>query len=274
MDKYAVFGNPIKHSKSPLIHQAFARQQGMEVDYQRILAPLESFEQSVTDFFAAGGKGANVTLPFKERAFALADTLTERAQLAAAVNTLVLTPQGKLMGDNTDGIGLVSDLQRTFGPLRDRHVLLLGAGGAAKGAVLPLIESGIGSLTIANRTASKAQQLAERVDSNVAVHGCGFAQVSEGPFDIVINSTSSSVHGQVPDIDTKVMQHCQYAYDMYYADQPTSFMRWAGDINSYVSCADGLGMLVAQAAHAFALWRGFMPDCEPVIRALREGQLK
>ncbi|MFY8274634.1 shikimate dehydrogenase [Pseudoalteromonas sp. SSDWG2] len=273
MDKYAVFGNPIAHSKSPLIHHAFAKQLGEEIEYERILAPLEGFVDCAKTFFEQGGRGANVTLPFKEQAFTLADTLSERARLAGAVNTLIATPDNELVGDNTDGIGLVSDLQRVYGPLENTRVLLIGAGGAAKGAVLPLLESGVAQLHIVNRTVSKAEQIAHKVEhfKNVSYEGLGNKNVRS--WDIIINSTSSSVSHDLPGIDGSYLEGVQLAYDMYYSDVPTSFNQWARSINPSIDTADGIGMLVGQAAHAYQLWRGQMPSVEPIIAALKEGQL-
>ncbi|MBS3796969.1 shikimate dehydrogenase [Pseudoalteromonas sp. BDTF-M6] len=273
MDKYAVFGNPIAHSKSPLIHHAFAAQLGEQIEYQRILAPLDGFVDCVSEFFRQGGCGANVTLPFKEQAFALVDTLSERARLAGAVNTLILEEGGVLRGDNTDGIGLVSDLERLDGSLAGKHVLLIGAGGAAKGAALPLLEAGVEQLHVVNRTEEKARLLVERIGQYQNVSYAGLTDKNTQNWDIVINSTSSSVTNALPGIDPSYLEGAQFAYDMFYAEQATSFMRWASEVNPNVATADGLGMLVAQAAHAYKLWRGQMPECAPIIAALKEGRL-
>ncbi|WP_462156796.1 shikimate dehydrogenase [Pseudoalteromonas sp. GB56] len=273
MDRYAVFGNPIAHSKSPLIHQAFAMQLGEQIEYERILAPLDGFVDSVKSFFEQGGCGANVTLPFKEQAFAMANTLSERACLAGAVNTLVMLEDGTLLGDNTDGIGLVTDLQRIYGSIAGKRVLLIGAGGAAKGAALPLLEAGIAHLHVVNRTAEKAQQLVANIRQYQNVTYAGLEAKKEQTWDIVINSTSSSVTKSLPGIDKSYVQDCELAYDMFYSDANTSFMNWVNEANQHAIVADGLGMLVAQAAHAFNIWRGQMPDCAPIIAALKEGRL-
>ena len=273
MDKYAVFGNPIAHSKSPLIHQAFAKQLGEQIEYERILTSLDSFVDSVNLFFDQGGCGANVTLPFKEQAYAMVNRLSERARLAGAVNTLVLQEDATLLGDNTDGIGLVTDLQRLYGSIVGKSVLLIGAGGAAKGATLPLLEAGVSHLHVVNRTAEKAQQLVANVSGYKNITSAALDSRNEQTWDIVINSTSSSVTNSLPGIDTSYIQDCEFAYDMFYSDTATSFMKWVSEINNNALVADGLGMLVAQAAHAYNIWRGQMPNCTPIIAALKEGQL-
>ncbi len=273
MDKYAVFGNPIAHSKSPLIHQAFAKQLGEQIEYERILAPLDGFVDSVKSFFDQDGRGANVTLPFKEQAFAMVDVLSERARLAGAVNTLALQEDGTLFGDNTDGIGLVTDLQRLHGNIDGKSVLLIGAGGAAKGAALPLLEAGICHLHVVNRTVEKAQLLVSNIHQYKNITSGALSCETEQRWDIVINSTSSSVTNSLPGIDISYIRDCEFAYDMFYSETATSFMKWVQETNKNARVADGLGMLVAQAAHAFNIWRGQMPDCAPIIAALKEGQL-
>ncbi|TMP26639.1 shikimate dehydrogenase [Pseudoalteromonas rubra] len=273
MDKYAVFGNPIKHSKSPAIHTQFAGQFNSVIEYRAILAELSEFESTVMEFFAQGGQGANVTLPFKERAYQLAGQLTERARLAGAVNTLMPQPDGTLLGDNTDGAGLVADLLRHTETLSGARILLIGAGGAARGCIFPLLQAGAATVVIANRTAEKAQQLAQLFGEYGEVQGVALNDIPDKHYDLVINSTSSSVTGQVPDIAPQHVSNCSLAYDMFYSDQQTAFLAWVAEYNAKALCVDGMGMLVGQAAEAFALWRGQMPEVAPVLNAMKEGRL-
>ena len=264
---YTVFGNPIAHSKSPQIHQLFAAQEAVEITYTRTLVDnnAASFQATVRQFFADGGCGANVTLPFKEHAFAVCDTLSKRAQAAGAVNTLVPQSDGSLLGDNTDGIGLISDLcDRLQVPLANRRILLLGAGGAARGVIAPLLSCQPKSLVIANRTHSKAVKLADEL----GIEAQAMSTLS-GCFDIIINATSVSVSGNVPEIPNKLFSGCFLAYDMFYAAQPTAFLRHAQQ-HGAAQIADGLGMLVAQAAAAYHIWRGFSPNTAPVMTTLRQ----
>ncbi|MBD1581899.1 shikimate dehydrogenase [Pseudoalteromonas sp. S16_S37] len=273
MDKYAVFGHPIKHSKSPMIHQAFARQFDEQISYEAILAPLDGFKESVAAFFASSGKGANVTLPFKEEAFRLADKLTERAKLAGAVNTLKRIESGELLGDNTDGAGLVADLLRQGAQLDGAKILLLGAGGAARGCIFPLLQAGVSCIVIANRTQGKAQTLAQEFSQFGDVVGCGLDNINNADFSVVINSTSSSVTGETPNIDPAHIQDCVFAYDMFYSDQQTSFLDWVATYNSSAKLVDGLGMLIGQAAEAYYVWRDKYPDVTKVINAFKQGSI-
>ena len=262
-DRYAVFGHPIAHSKSPLIHAAFARQTGAALTYEAILAPLDGFASSVADFSGHGGRGANVTVPFKEEAFRLALHKTPRAALAGAVNTLVFTDSG-ITGDNTDGAGLVADLTRNLGvSLAGARVLLLGAGGAARGVIGPLLDAGVAELVIANRTVDKAEALAALFGDRVS--GSGFA-TPDSPFDVVINATSASLAGELPPVSPAVFGPHTLAYDMMYG-RDTPFLSLARKHGA--GTADGLGMLVEQAAEAFFVWRGVRPDTAPVIASLR-----
>jgi len=262
-DRYAVFGHPIAHSKSPLIHAQFARQTGQDMIYEAILAPLDGFAESLAQFGAAGGCGANVTVPFKEQAFSLAKTRTPRAELAGAVNTLIIE-DGALRGDNTDGAGLVADLTRNLGlSLGGKRILLLGAGGAARGVVGPLLDQEPARLVIANRTASKALDLAKHFDRGV--EGCGLDE-ADTPFDLVINATAASLEGQLPPLCPEIFGPGSLAYDMMYGTD-TLFLQFARSHGA--ETADGLGMLVEQAAEAFHLWRGVRPDTRPVIATLR-----
>lgn len=265
-DRYAVIGNPIAHSKSPDIHAQFAAQTGQDMVYERLLAPLDAFAATVADFMRAGGRGANVTVPFKLEAHALATDLSERAEAAGAVNTLSFEG-GKIRGDNTDGIGLVSDIVGNAGfAIAGRRVLLLGAGGAGRGALLPLLHERPAQLVIANRTLAKADALAQQFQHHQQVRACAFAAL-DGVFDLVINATSASLADELPPVPMTVFGTHTLAYDMMYGAQPTAFMRAASQAGSAVR--DGLGMLVEQAAEAFFIWRGVRPDTAPVFAALR-----
>lgn len=269
-DRYAVIGNPIEHSKSPQVHALFAQQTGQAMHYERLLAPIDSFAESVHEFIAQGGRGANVTVPFKLEAFALAQELTPRAQAAGAVNTLSFSADG-IKGDNTDGIGLVRDITLNAGvPLRNRSVLLLGAGGAARGVILPLMEENIAGLVIANRTQPRAMELAQQFShSGVPVSSAAFEQLDQC-FDVIINATSASLDSALPPLPDGVFGPETLAYDMMYGAQPTIFMQHAARHGAAVR--DGLGMLIEQAAESFFIWRGVRPETAPVYQWLR-GQL-
>lgn len=266
-DKYLVIGNPIAHSKSPFIHSQFATQTEQALDYQALLAPVDGFEQSVRRFIADGGKGANVTVPFKELAYALCTELSDEARLAGAVNTLSFLPDGNIRGDNTDGRGLVSDLLRHV-ELKGKQVLLIGAGGAARGAILPLLQSGIEGLTICNRTFSKAQALADLFKNRGNISAVEAAQLVTG-FDIIINSTSASLAGGLPDVPDYIFRPDSVCYDMMYGKGLTAFNAWAKQ-QGVTLCIDGLGMLVGQAAISFDIWRGVKPDVDIVLSQLRQ----
>ncbi len=261
-DRYAVFGHPIAHSKSPQIHTAFARQTGQDMNYEAILSPLDGFTASVTAFIAAGGRGANVTVPFKEEAYRLATRLTPRAARAGAVNTLVF--DNGILGDNTDGAGLVADLTRNLHcALAGKRILLLGAGGAARGVIEPLLDQQPAALMIANRTVGRAQELAELFGRGV--RACGFDGI-DAPCDVVINATAASLAGELPPLSPRIFTAGTLAYDMMYG-RDTPFLAFARSHGA--ATADGLGMLVEQAAEAFWLWRGVRPDTAPVIASLR-----
>jgi len=267
IDRYAVIGNPIAHSKSPEIHARFAAQTGELLAYERLLAPLDGFAAAVRDFIATGGRGANVTVPFKLEAFELADTLSERARAAGAVNTLSFA-DGRIAGDNTDGVGLVTDIVRNAGvALAGRRILLLGAGGASRGVLLPLLQESPREIVVANRTATRAAELAQRFAAHGTVDGCGFDGI-RGKFDVVINGTSASLSAELPPLPAGVFAPGGLAYDMMYGAQPTVFMMFAA--RQGATTRDGLGMLVEQAAEAFAVWRGVRPDTGPVLAAMRE----
>lgn len=272
MDTFAVFGNPIQHSKSPLIHGCFAKQLTIDHPYGRILAPLDAFTSTLDAFFKAGGRGANVTMPFKQQAFDRADTLTERAALAGAVNTLKRLEDGQVLGDNTDGIGLVSDVERLALIRPKDKILLIGAGGAARGVIAPLLACDV-EITIVNRTVEKANDLAALFRQYGVVQAADKQQLIDQRFDLLINATSSGVSGEVPDLPASLLSASVRCYDMFYQQGLTPFLQWATQ-HGVEHYADGAGMLVGQAAHAFYLWHGVMPDIEPVIETLRAEMAK
>lgn len=271
-DRYVLFGNPVAHSPSPSIHAAFARQTGQDLSYERQWVALGEFDAVAGAFFAGGGCGANVTLPFKEDAFRFASQLTERARRAGAVNTLMRERDGRVLGENTDGIGLVRDLSTNLGwVIAGLRILVLGAGGATRGALIPVLAERPAVLHIANRTAAKAVALARAFADLGPVSGGGFSGLAgQQPFDLVINATSASLSGEVPELPPRVMDEGGAAYDMMYGAAPTPFLRWA-ETQGVARRADGLGMLVEQAAESFALWRGVRPKTAPVIASVRAG---
>jgi shikimate dehydrogenase len=266
-DRYAVFGNPVGHSKSPLIHKLFAEQTGQDMSYEAVFAPLDGFENSVREFIAAGGRGANVTVPFKHEAFHLATQHTARSREADAANTLVIAQNG-IVADNTDGAGLLHDIEINLGfSIVDKRILLLGAGGAAHGAVLPLMHAPPKSLLIVNRTTDKARLLAAKFGFNFEIKGGGFDDLAGRAFDLVINATSAGLSNtELPLPDSIFAPGC-LAYEMVYGRE-TPFMRQARNAGARV--ADGLGMLVEQAAESFFVWRGIRPDTVPVLKLLRQ----
>lgn len=265
---YAVFGNPIAHSKSPFIHAAFAAQTGADLVYQARLAPVDDFAGALRAFVAEGGRGANVTVPFKEEAFRLCDELTPRAARAGAVNTLSFAG-ARVLGDNTDGAGLVADIEGNLGvALAGKRVLLLGAGGAARGVIEPLLAAGVGELAVANRSADKAVALAAAFADLAPVGGGSFASLAGRSFDVVINATSASLAGARLPLPDGLFAAEALAYDMMYGKGETPFLAQAREAGA-ARLADGLGMLVGQAAEAFAVWRGVRPAGAPVLQALR-----
>ena len=266
MDQYRVFGNPIKQSRSPFIHQQFANQTQEFLNYQSEYVKLGEFELAVQKLMKSGGKGANVTAPFKEEAMALCDHLSERAQLAGAVNTLSFI-DGEIWGDTTDGDGLVNDLLSNNVFLKNQRVLLLGAGGAAKGVVLPLLEQNPQQLTIANRTISKAQSIVKQYPQ-YPINCCAFDGVVNQTFDVIINATSAGLNGQALPISDKVIQSNVICYDMTYGKSLTPFLQIAKRRNA-AKLIDGLGMLVGQAAVSFNIWRKIKPDTHHVLAMLR-----
>lgn len=272
-DRYAVFGNPIAHSKSPLIHAEFAKQTGEDISYDRQLVEEGRFAEAARDFFAAGGCGLNITVPFKLDAFAFADQLSERAQQAGAVNTLKKMPDGKILGDNTDGAGLLRDITQNLGwKISGKRVLVVGAGGAVRGVIAPLLAEHPQRIVIANRTLAKAEELVQLFSAgkNAAESKtlrASSLQIHARPFDIVINGTSASLGGAMPDLDPAILNPGACCYDMMYGKELTPFLQWAQKHDAQV--ADGLGMLVEQAAESFYLWRGVRPETKPVMALLR-----
>lgn len=270
IDRYAVFGNPIKHSKSPLIHQLFARQTNQSLIYTAELAEIGQFSQAVTDFIQHNGKGLNVTVPFKEDAWRLATKHSKRAQRAGAVNTLKLLDNDELFGDTTDGIGLVHDLMYNHQlSLKGKTILIIGAGGAVRGVLEALLEQQPAALLIANRTAVKAKQLAQDFADLGNINGCGLDTIGDTAFDIIINGTSASLHGELPALPSTIFKAGSCSYDMMYSAQATVFMQWSTD-NGAAQVFDGLGMLVEQAAEAFYIWRGVKPETASVIQQIRD----
>jgi shikimate dehydrogenase len=269
-DQYGVIGHPVAHSWSPFIHGMFARQTGESLVYRLHDVLPENFRGYVLDFFSRGGRGLNVTVPHKVAAAELANELTPRAERAAAVNTLAVQRDNRILGDNTDGAGLVHDLrdnlQATLGGAR---VLIVGAGGATRGVVAPLLVLQPAQLAIANRTAERAHALAADFSELGPVRGCGFDDLGAQPYDVIINATSASLSGEVPAIPTSVLRSSSLCYDMAYSKGDTPFLKWSRE-QGCTRAYQGWGMLVEQAAESFQLWRGVRPQTRPVLDALRE----
>lgn len=267
-DRYAVFGHPISHSKSPRIHTLFAEQTGQDLVYTAEDVPPESFAATARGFFQNGGKGLNCTVPLKELAYSFADKLSERAQRAKAVNTLALLADGGILGDNTDGAGLVRDLTDNLGlALAGKRVLVLGAGGATRGILAPLLELEPARLWVANRTVSKSEALAAEFSDLGAVEASGFEGLAGECFDVILNATAASLGGDLPPLPDGILAAGGACYDLAYGKAPTPFVRWGIEAGAALS-VDGLGMLVEQAAEAFGLWRGVRPETGPVLAAL------
>jgi shikimate dehydrogenase len=265
VDRYVVIGNPVGHSLSPTIHARFARQTGQAVAYSTLLAPIDAFAQSATAFFAEGGRGANVTLPFKVEALRIADEASARAQHAGAANFLV-AHEGRILADNTDGAGLVTDLRVNLGvALKGARILLLGAGGAARGVIAPLTQADPSRIVLANRTLAKAQELANHFPGLVA---CGLEAITDAPFDLVVNATSTSTRGEALALPANLFAPGALAYDMAYGSAARAFLDRAREAGAS-RVSDGLGMLVEQAAESFHLWRGTRPQTAPVLAELR-----
>ncbi|WP_406672265.1 shikimate dehydrogenase [Natronospira sp.] len=262
--RYAVFGHPIGHSRSPEIHHHFAETTGRTIHYERIDPGVDGFESAVSDFFQSGAQGANVTLPFKERAFHMAEALSDRARLARSVNTLAVGRDGRLIGDNTDGVGLVRDLTANLGfSLEGKRLLLIGAGGAARGVLGPLLESGVEALYVANRTRERAQQLAQDFRDTGPVSGGGLDDLPNQLFDLILNATAASLSGDNVDLPHRLFApHC-LCYDMSYATELSPFLQQGIRHGAHV--ADGWGMLVEQAAESFQIWHGIRPDTADLL---------
>ena len=277
MDKYAVIGNPIAHSKSPQIHSYFAQQAEEQLMYEALLSPLDEFTETVQAFREGNGMGLNVTVPFKQEAFELADELSDYAKNAGAVNTLVFRKDGSIYGTNTDGIGLVRDLVENHQSLiQGKRLLLLGAGGAVRGVMQPLLMQMPKQIFIANRTPERAIELAADMQglttqlnssSPCDLAGGGFADI-QGEFDLIINGTAASLQGIMPPIPESCLASGVHCYDMMYGGRPTAFENWCEDQGA-AKVMNGLGMLVEQAAESFSIWRGKMPDTKPVLEAMR-----
>ena len=269
IDRYAVIGNPIAHSKSPSIHAEFARLTGETLSYTAELVELGEVKSFIDKFSNHNGKGLNITVPFKQDAFQLATELSERAQRAGAVNTLHIT-NSTIFGDTTDGIGLLNDLTKNHQiQIKNKRILVVGAGGAVRGVLEPLLLESPTSLTICNRTVGKAQQLATDFSSFGNINACGFTDLNGQQFDIIINGTSASLSGDLPPLPENLFSKNSCAYDMMYAAKPTPFMLWATQQGA-TNCYDGLGMLVEQAAESFYIWRKKRPETQGVIENLRK----
>ena len=269
-DQYGVVGHPVAHSWSPFIHGLFARQTGETLVYRLHDVRPEDFRSHVLDFFSRGGRGLNITVPHKVAAADLANELTPRAERAGAVNTLMLKRDNRLLGDNTDGAGLVHDLRDNLSvELGGRRVLIVGAGGATRGVVAPLLVLQPAALVVANRTAERAQAFVADFADLGAVRGCGFEEIGADSYDVVINATSASLSGEVPAIPASAIRAETVCYDMAYSRNETSFLKWARE-HGCERALQGWGMLVEQAAESFQLWRGVRPQTAPVLTALRE----
>ncbi|QBZ82119.1 Shikimate dehydrogenase (NADP(+)) [Hydrogenovibrio crunogenus] len=270
-DLYAVVGNPIAHSKSPLIHRLFAEQTDQDLVYEALLIDTEdtTFQFAISDLIARGYKGINITVPFKLDAFELADELSPRAEVAHAVNTFSFE-DGKIFGDNTDGIGLVTDIEENANrPFKDQKVLILGAGGAVQGILQPLLEKQPGLVHIANRTAKRAEVLGKRFETLSPITSSDWESIPDETYDIIINGTSASLEGKLPPINSNILGQDSLVYDMMYGAEPTVFMQWAQQHQPSCQTRDGLGMLVGQAAEAFYIWRGVRPQTQSVIDEVR-----
>lgn len=267
---YAVMGNPVAHSKSPQIHAAFARQCDKKISYTAIQVDVGGFAQALGNFQAAGGRGLNVTVPFKREAWERCDLLSTRAQQAGAVNTIAFAPHGKLHGDNTDGVGLVRDiLQNHGGTIAGQRVLVLGAGGAVRGVLGPLLEQRPGQLVIANRSLDKARELVVEFAALGEIEASAYTALEGKQFDLIINGTAASLQNELPPLPGCVLADQGWCYDMMYGSAPTLFMRW-GEGQGAAKVLDGLGMLVEQAAESFFIWLAVQPQTAPVIQALRQ----
>lgn len=269
MKSFGVVGHPISHSKSPEIHSLFAQQCKIEIEYNKFDVQPKNFEQFVRDFFAEGGQGLNVTVPFKEEAFRLSTPANGKVSLSKAVNTLYSNKAGELFGDNTDGPGLVKDLLSNHVQLKNKHILILGAGGAVRGILPSIIEEAPTSITIANRTIAKADLLKQEFSHLQTITAVNFEGVAEKPYDVIINGTSLGLEGKTPHISIKAVSKNTCCYDLMYSATDTAFVRWALE-NGSQKAIDGLGMLVEQAAVSFKIWLGAEPNTSAVIDSFRQ----
>ncbi|MGR9088582.1 MAG: shikimate dehydrogenase [Gammaproteobacteria bacterium] len=273
IDRYAVFGSPIRHSKSPLIHRLFAGQTGQSMQYLAQEVGKDQFLTTARAFFGGGGKGLNCTVPLKEIAYVFADRLTSRARLSKAVNTLAMQPDGRILGDNTDGCGLIADLVSNHEIRLDGiRILILGAGGASRGILGPILDQSPQVVVIANRTVEKAVDLAAEFSGLGRIKGCGFEGLANLQFDLILNATSASLSGQLPPLPERLLAKHGNCYDLAYGNEPTAFVRW-GLRQQAAKSLDGIGMLVEQAAEAFFIWRGVRPETGPVIDQLNTERL-
>ncbi|MEQ8289563.1 MAG: shikimate dehydrogenase [Gammaproteobacteria bacterium] len=271
VNHYAVFGNPVEHSKSPLIHQLFAEQFGLSIKYQAIPVEPGMFFEAVTEFYKLGGKGINVTVPFKQDAYEACEILTQRAKICQSVNTSWLDKEGRINGDTTDGQGLINDLVTNNNiVLQGKSILIMGAGGTVRSILQPLLQLKPDSLTIVNRTVSRAQSLAIQFSNEGLVSACSYSDLQVKRFDLIVNATSLSLQGELPPLPAGVLNHAAACYDLMYGDEDTVFMQWARS-NGAGQVLDGLGMLVEQAAIGFQIWHGKKPDTASVIAKLRTG---
>ena len=269
IDHYAVFGHPINHSLSPRIHTLFAEQTGQALHYSRQDVAPEEFATALHEFLARGGQGLNCTVPLKELAYNVATHKSPQALRAKAVNTLAVRADGQLYGDNTDGRGLVRDLTSHLAvPIKNSRILLIGAGGASRGILLPLLEQSPARLTLTNRTFSRAEQLAFEFNDFPTVGVCPLEQLAGQQFDLLLNATAASLTGDIPPLPADILAPGAVCYDLAYAARPTAFVEWALRSGAALS-VDGIGMLVEQAAESFLIWRGIRPDTESVIEQLR-----
>lgn len=266
MNQYGVMGHPIQHSWSPRIHQLFATQTNQQLIYEAIFVPVDGFAQALNDFQAQGGKGLNITLPFKQQACEFVDALSERAKLANAVNTIQFNSDGSRFGDNTDGVGFIRDvtLNHKF-PILNKRVLVLGAGGAVRGIIDPLLKQSPSSIIVANRTQENARALvAEFSHSNINIKACSLSELAQLEFDLIVNGTSAGLFGDHIDLSGNILSAHAYCYEMVYGKEATPFMQW-GLKNNAAIVSDGLGMLIEQAAESFYIWRGIRPDTQAVF---------
>ena len=268
IDSYAVIGNPIHHSLSPLIHSLFAEQTNQQLTYRRILVELDGLAQALDEFAAEGGRGLNITLPFKHSAFFMVNAHSERAVCAEAINTIRFDVDGSRYGDNTDGVGLIRDIARQQFSLQSKRILIVGAGGAVRGVLKPLLDESPQELVIANRTEDKAIALADLFSQYGPIQACAFPDLEKLSFDLIVNCTSASLRLEELALPQALLRKDTFCYDMAYGQSITPFLQWAKNAGA-AKISNGLGMLVEQAAESFYLWRGVRPDVEPVLVKLK-----